>query len=91
MDTKLALKKILEELLIDEYPQVENVVITGREFTIPNSDGFGEGKHGQFNVWLVGNFEGMNNRKLEELRYATRKIGKYVLNNNERIFNVVTI
>jgi tRNA G37 N-methylase TrmD len=91
MDTKLALKKILEELLIDEYPQVENVVVTGREFTLPNSDGFGEEKHGQFSVFLDGNFEGMNNRELEELRYATRKIGKYVLNNNERIFNVVTI
>jgi hypothetical protein len=35
MNTKTALKKILDELLVDEYPQVREISISGREFLLP--------------------------------------------------------
>jgi hypothetical protein len=91
MNTKTALKKILDELLVDEYPQVREISISGREFLLPKEDGFGSETRTQFDIFLYGNFASMDDEEMRELRNATKRIGSYVLGHNERIFNVLAV
>jgi len=91
MNTKTALKKILDELLVDEYPQVKEISISGREFLLPKEDGFGSETRTQFDIFLYGNLASMDDEEMRELKNATKRIGSYVLGHNERIFNVFVI
>ena len=91
MNTKTALKKILDELLVDEYPQVIEISISGREFLLPKEDGFGSETRTQFDIFLYGNLASMDDEEMRELKNTTKRIGSYVLGHNERIFNVFVI
>jgi hypothetical protein len=91
MNTKTALKKILDELLVYEYPQVREISISGREFLLPKEDGFGSETRTQFDIFLYGNLASMDDEEMRELKNATKRIGSYVLGHNERIFNVFVI
>jgi hypothetical protein len=86
LETQNAIVKILEELLVDDYPQIIEVQVTS------DVHEFATTKHYRYTIYLgikysdmlVMSYENIADMKKEAKRYS-----KYVMGNNEKVENVV--
>jgi hypothetical protein len=84
MNTKTALKKILEELLRHEYPEIVEVEV---------SHHLDADSKMSYRIYLGFNSDDFKNLTYEmfnDIRKDTRKFGKYVLGVNDKIDGVST-
>jgi hypothetical protein len=86
LDTKNAIVKILEELLIDEYPQIKQVQVKS------DVHEFATTKHYRYTVYLgitQGNMFIMTWKDINNMKKDAERYSRYVMGKNEKIENVV--
>mgnify|MGYP003335307760 FL=1 len=86
LDTKNAIVKILEELLIDEYPQIMKIEVTSEVYD------FNTIKHYRYTVYLGIKYDDMSLMSYEEIndmKKEAKRYCKYVMGKNEKVESVV--
>jgi len=78
-DTRIALKKILTELLSEEYPDISSVQVTDDEW---------DDNH-KYKVFLGVKYGDLNKLDTDDVRDYVKRISKYVLGSNESIYQIL--
>ena len=78
-NTRIALRKILNKMLSEKYPDISGIQVTDEDWGYTN----------QYKVFLGVKYNVLSKLNSDEVRDYVIQISKYILGSNESIYQVV--